>query len=117
MTRARIIAVVALLITTLSATDAATQCRHFAIWKYPWRQPCSTGKAGAGSVHAPPASALDRTWTLEIAKATPDDKTKRPPDQMALPKLEDMTFPPEPDDERHQRLKGIGLLREYYGTN
>lgn len=92
-----------LLVPLLLATPAeAAGCRKFSIWNYPFPQHCPAVIAEAPK---PPP----RPVYLEV----PGD----PDIEFALPSLENMEFPPDCDAEWCQRLKGIGLLREAFGTN
>ena len=91
----------------LASTPAEAACHHFTIWKNPWPQ------------HCPPSG---RSWLTAQARAPTTAPAPFPPskpldvgDSIPLPDITDGDQ--WGDTAGTDRLKGIGLLREYWGTN
>lgn len=82
----------------------AEACHRFSVWHYPYAQRCSSRVAQI-EMPAPPSKPLDYF------------ETKAPEKDIPLPSLEGMEFPPDCDADWCQRMKGVGLLREKFGTN
>lgn len=91
-----------LLLTLAFANPAEAHC--YSIWHYPWKQRCPVQRVAQIEAPAPPAKPVD--WPPLFDK--PD---------IPLPSLKDMEFPPDCDADWCERLKGIGMLREKFGTN
>lgn len=85
-------------------SPAQGACHHYSVWSYPYPQRCPVHMA-----------------QIEAPKPPQKPAALEPPDLPAidipLPSLENMDFPPDPTDDAGRHLKGVGLLRQYYGTN
>lgn len=116
--RIRLLAVA--LASLVETAPAEAKCHHYSVWNYPWAQGCSvTGRAAAGFPHHLSAAAHNQ-WAVEITKVPPiiPPLLPEPPkDDMPVPSLEDTDFPPDCDADWCQRLKGVGMLRDHFGTN
>lgn len=94
---------VAWLAASIMATPAYA-CHKYSVWNYPWAQRCPT-RVAQTEAPQPPPKPLDYY-----------NQTEAPTD-IPLPSLEGMEFPPDCLADWCQRMKGIGLLREKFGTN
>jgi hypothetical protein len=90
----------AIAILMVLTTQAEAKCHIFSVWRFPWPQHCEAPRMVAQRTVEPPPPKLAEPPSLVT--------------DFPLPSLDHMEFPP---DSTNERLKGIGLLREYYGTN
>jgi hypothetical protein len=96
------IVVLALMLTNASAEA----CHKFTIWHFTFPQRCSVARPVVRVAQGEPNPVLAKKLAAEPLQ-----------EDFPLPSLEGMTFPPDCDADWCQRLKGIGLLRAYHGTN
>lgn len=83
------------------ASQADAKCHIYSIWRFPTPQRCEAAKVVAQRTVEPPPKPTEPAYEGPIT-------------DIPLPSLEHMEFPP---DSTNERLKGLGLLREHYGTN
>ena len=90
----------------------AFACHRFSVWKYPYPQRCSVTTHVA--IETPPLPPKNPCIAYpEMCFAKDIDPTQDIP----LPSLEHMEFPPDCVADWCERLKGVGLLRDKFGTN
>jgi hypothetical protein len=91
----------AVFLAVLLSASPAVACHRFSRWAYPWPQRCAVARV-----------------QLPVSAPAPPVKPDAPTDNdIPLPSLDRMEFPPDPPSELLDRLKGIGLLRQLRGTN
>lgn len=90
------------IILSVLTTPAHAHC--YSIWHYNFPQRCGSRLAQTDTP-VPPSKPV----YMELP-GNPDI-------DIPLPSLEHMEFPPDCIEDWCQRLKGIGLLREHFGTN
>ena len=89
----------------LFASPASAHC--YSIWHYNFPQPsCNTHVVQRETPQPPPKPVPSIPIYLNV-----------PDEDIPLPSLEHMEFPPDCLADWCQRMKGIGMLREKMGTN